>query len=87
MHLNGKYNLRELGDDLVLIGEAAGADRHLVRINESAAFLWRSASGKEFSTEDLASLLQGEYGIEASAALSDAASIVAAWKSSGLVAE
>ncbi|MBQ9462785.1 MAG: PqqD family protein [Bacteroidales bacterium] len=87
MHLNGNYNLRELGDDLVLIGEATGADRHLVRINESAAFLWRSVSGKEFDTEDLASLLQGEYGIDAGVASSDAASIVAAWKSSGLVTE
>ena len=88
MRIHDGYHLRELGDDHLVIGpgsEPGGGSRRVVRLNESAAFLWRSVVGREFSVAGLAALLQQEYGLDAEAAAGDAASIAAAWQKAGLV--
>ena len=86
MRIHDGYYLRELGDDHLVIGAGASSgSRRVVRLNESAAFLWRSVVGREFSVAGLAALLQQEYGLDAEAAAGDAASIAAAWQKAGLV--
>lgn len=89
MRLNGVFNLRELGDESMLIGEVTDHKkglRRVVRINSSAAFLWRSVSGREFEVSDLADLLSREYGLDPETALSDAAATASEWRSAGLLA-
>ena len=88
MHICPGFSLRELGDDHLVIGE--GSDRNIharrvVRLNGSAAFLWRSVEGKDFGVGDLALLLREEYGIDTATSLSDAAAILDAWEKAGLV--
>ena len=82
MRCKEEYRLQELGDDHWLIGPSAEGGRRAVRLNDSAAFLWRSVAGKEFSEADLVRLLQAEYGPDATAA--DARSIAAAWLAADL---
>ena len=90
MHIHPSFHLRELGDDHLVIGGGAGLfrrSRHVVRLNDSAAFLWRSVAEREFDAALLAQLLREEYGLEEAVAAADAASILAAWRKAGLVAE
>ena len=93
MRIKEEYRLQELGDDHLLIGPAAGPGRRIVRLNESAAFLWRSvaarpaAEGRDFSVAVLADLLQARYGLDPATATRDARSIAAAWQESGVVEE
>jgi len=89
MHILADYHLRELDDDHLVIGKGADGRkniRHVVRLNASAAYLWRSVEGKEFDAGTLARLLQEKYGIDAAAAAADASAILSAWEKSGLVA-
>jgi hypothetical protein len=59
----------------------------MVKLNDSAAFLWKSVSGKDFTVETLADLLVGEYGIDAETARRDSEAIAAKWKEIGLIEE
>jgi len=88
MRIHPGYHLRELGDDHLVIGKDAAAkqnERRVVRLNTSAAFLWRAVEGKEFDVPMLARQLQEEYGLDAARAAADAAAIVSAWTDAGLV--
>jgi hypothetical protein len=88
MRICSEYRLRELGDDHLVIGESADGRRNarrVVRLNESAAFLWRSVAGKDFNADTLSWLLQREYSLDPQTAAADAASILAAWEKAGLV--
>ena len=89
MHIRPDYHLRELDDDHLVIGNSADGRknvRHVVRLNASAAFLWRSVEGKEFDAGMLAQLLKMRYGLDDGTASADAASILSAWEKAGLVA-
>lgn len=88
MRISSDYRLRELGDDHLVIGKSADGRqeaRRVVRLNGSAAFLWRSVAGKDFDADTLSWLLQREYGLDPLTAGADAASILAAWVKAGLV--
>ena len=88
MHFLPDYHLRELDDDHLVIGKSADGRknfRHVVRLNASAAFLWRSVEGKEFDAGTLARLLELKYGLDAETAAADAASILSAWEKAGLL--
>lgn len=87
MRIRPGYRLRELGDDHLIIGESTDGRknaRRVVRLNESAAFLWRSVAGRTFDAGTLAQLLQNRYGLDAGTASADAASILSAWEEAGL---
>lgn len=87
MRLRKDYILRELGDTRLLINE--GEQVRLTRVlplNESAAFLWRRAEGRDFDTGWLAQQLVEEYGIDAATAAADAEDMVRSWKENRLLA-
>ena len=88
MHTIPGYILRESGPDHLVMGnpDAEGWQR-IIRLNESAAFLWRSVAGKSFDVAALASLLQTEYGVDAATARADAGDIARAWLRAGIVQE
>lgn len=88
MHILEGYILREVGNDHMVVGpDANGGDglRRIVRINESAAFLWRSVAGRDFEVATLAELLEQEYGLEKTVARTDAEHIATAWMHAGIV--
>lgn len=88
MHIREGFILREVGTDHMVVGPGAkGGEglRRIVRMNDSAAFLWRSVAGREFEVATLAALLEREYGLEKTVARTDAEHIAAAWLHAGIV--
>lgn len=81
--------MRRLGKEYMVIPEGAKLVNFnkMVSFNSSAAYLWESVGGKDFTASDLAGLLMDKYGIDESIASTDAASIAAKWLEEGLVTE
>ena len=59
----------------------------MISMNSSAAFLWKAVAGKEFSVEDLADLLVGEYEVDKETALRDSEAIAQKWIEAGIVSQ
>ncbi|MBR1578474.1 MAG: PqqD family peptide modification chaperone [Bacteroidales bacterium] len=88
MHLKEGYVLRELGEDAIVIGEGVTVDfQRMISLNASAAYLWRSVEGREFTTGTLTDLLLEEYEVGREEATSAAADIAAAWIRAGIAEE
>ena len=86
MRLKKEYILREMGQTRVLINE--GEQIRLTRVlpvNETAAFLWRTAEDRDFTEEWLAGRLMEEYGIDAATAADGAREMVASWNEHNLL--
>lgn len=70
------YLLKSLGSQNLLVGVGANVAHSgvLRNLNESAAYLWKSVEGKDFTEETLVDLLLDEYEVsreEASEAVKD----------------
>ena len=59
----------------------------LIRLNDTAAFLWNAVEGIEFTVQTLADALVSEYEIDMDLALRDSQSLLDSWKENGLVEE
>ena len=72
-----------------MIGESASLVdfNKLVTLNESAAFLWRSVEGRDFTLDDLVGMLVSRYQIAEEVAKADAADILEGWKKVGFIKE
>jgi len=57
----------------------------LIKLNDSAAFLWSSVESMDFTADTLAGLLVREYGIDMELALRDSNNLLASWIENGLV--
>lgn len=57
----------------------------IISLNESAAYLWHKAEGKDFDAVQLAQWLTEEYEVSHEKALADAENIVSEWKSCGII--
>ena len=70
------YVLKSLGSQNLLVGVGANVAHSgvLRKLNESAAYLWKSVEGKDFTEEMLVDLLLDEYEVsreEATEAVKD----------------
>lgn len=83
------FRLRKLGKEHIVVGEGLGQVNFnkMISLNESAAYLWESVEGKDFSVEDLVSLLLDRYDVEEAVALKDARALASAWVDAGVVSE
>ncbi len=81
------FILRSLGNEFILVAEGleAADANHMVSMNESAAYLWRSVKGKDFDADTLADLLLEEYDITREVAEKDVASLIQTWRDAGVV--
>ena len=87
------FNLREVCGEQIIVAE--GKENidftSIVSMNESSAFLWRSIQDKEFTIDDLADLLIGEYMIDENTpldretALADAKAVLEKWIEADIV--
>lgn len=86
MKLIEGFRLRDVMGQATVIGEGVGQVNFnkLVTLNESAAFLWKSVEGKEFTVDTLATLLKDNYGIDEELAALDAAAVASKWIEIGL---
>lgn len=87
MRVRKGFNLREVCGEQIIVAE--GKENidftNIISMNESSAFLWNSVQDKEFTVEDLADLLVGEYMIDENTpldretALADAQAMLDKW--------
>jgi hypothetical protein len=86
MKIKAGFILREMCGEYIVAAEGLENINFnkLISLNESAAYLWRELSGKEFSIEEMAELLIARYGIDKELALKDSASLYEAWIKAGI---
>ncbi|MFI3294901.1 MAG: PqqD family protein [Rikenellaceae bacterium] len=87
MRIISGFVLRTVAGEQVVGGESVAQlnFNKLISLNSSAAYLWESVVGREFSVDDLADLLVERYEIDRALALSDGSAIAQSWISVGLV--
>lgn len=86
MKIKEGFTLRTICGEHVVVGEGLAQVNFnkLLSLNESAAWLWEQVSGKEFTPEDLAALLQEKYDVTAEIALQDARKLADSWAEQGV---
>ncbi len=57
----------------------------MISLNETAAYLWEAAEGKDFSEAQLVEALCQEYEVSPEQAANDVAALIVNWKELGLV--
>lgn len=87
MKIKDGFRLRTLGTEYIVTAEG---DRQInfnkiISLNSSAAFLWKNVEGKDFTAEDLADLLVGEYDVDRERAIEDSKAISVKWIEAGIV--
>ena len=75
------YVLKSLGSQNLLVGVGANVAHSgvLRKLNESAAFLWKSVEGKDFTEEMLVDLLLEEYDVSRETATEAVKDLVKDW--------
>lgn len=80
------FKMRRLGAEFIVTAEGLNQVNFnkMISLNSSAAYLWESVVGKDFTVEDLAALLVERYGIDNELALHDSAVIADKWVEAGI---
>lgn len=75
------YVLKSLGSQNLLVGVGANVAHSgvLRKLNESAAYLWKSVEGKDFTEETLVDLLLEEYDVSRETATEAVKELVKDW--------
>lgn len=86
MKIKNGFVLREMCGENIVAGEGLEHINFnkLISLNSTAAFLWNSLIGKEFTEEEMAQLLVEEYGIDMELALKDSKALCTAWAEAGI---
>ena len=89
MRIKEGFELREICGEHVILSH--GMDNidfsKIISLNETAAFLWKQAVGKEAISEDrLVSSLLEAYEVDEETARKDVAQVLAKWREIGLLA-
>lgn len=86
MRIKDGFILRTICGENVVVGEGLAQVNFnkLLSLNTSAAWLWEQVKGKDFTVEDLATLLQEKYDVSADVALADSQKLADSWKEQGV---
>ena len=89
MRIKDGFELREICGEHVILSH--GMDNidfsKIISLNETAAFLWKEAVGKEeISEEELTATLLEAYAVDEETARKDVAQVLAKWREIGLLA-
>lgn len=87
MKIKDGFELREVcGENVILSSGMENIDfSKIISLNESAAFLWKTVFGKEFTEEMMVEALLGEYDVDRDTAAKDVSQVVASWREIGLI--
>ena len=87
MRIKKGFVLRELLGEHVITGE--GVERvnfnKIISLNSTAAYLWESVKGADFTAESLADLLTEKYEVSKERAFEDSQALIDAWKEAELI--
>ena len=83
------FKMRTIAGESVVVGEGMAQINFnkLISLNSSAALLWQSIEGKEFTVEDLCNTLLENYDVSEDVARKDSEAIDRAWIEAGIVSE
>ena len=87
MKIKKGFELRQVcGENIIVAYGKENIDfNKVISLNESAAYLWKNITDKDFTADTLASLLQQEYEVEEATAKKDAQALLDEWTKVGLV--
>ena len=87
MKIKEGFILRTICGEHIVVGEGLAQVNFnkLLSLNESAAYLWKEAEGKEFTQEDLVKLLLDKYEVSQEQAAADVEKLTATWIQEGVV--
>ena len=86
MKLIEGFRLRPLGKEYIVTPESVAQINFnkMISLNSSAAYLWKSVEGREFTPEDLKRLLLDRYDVAEEIAGRDAEAIARTWIEAGI---
>ena len=86
MKLIEGFRLRPLGKEYIVTPESVAQINFnkMISLTSSAAYLWKSVEGKEFTPEDLKQLLLDRYEVDEETAGHDAEAIARSWVEAGI---
>ena len=89
MKLVEGFRLRPLGKEFIVTPESVAQINFnkMISLNSSAAYLWKSVEGKEFTAETLRDLLLERYDVSEEIAMRDAENIARTWIEAGIAEE
>ena len=89
MKLIEGFRLRPLGKEFIVTPESVAQINFnkMISLNSSAAYLWKSVEGKEFTAETLRDLLLERYDVSEEIAMRDAENIARTWIEAGIAEE
>lgn len=89
MRIKEGFILRSICGEYVVVGEGLSQVNFnkMLSLNDSAAYLWKEAEGKDFTEEDLVQLLLDRYDVSLELAASDVRKLLETWISEGVVTE
>ncbi len=81
--------MRTLGNEFIIVGEGVAQVNFnkMISLNATAAYLWESVVGKEFTSADLVKLLLDKYEVTEEVAAADVDNLVKKWIEAELVEE
>lgn len=81
--------MRTLGNEFIIVGEGVALVNFnkMISLNATAAYLWESVVGKEFTSADLVKLLLDKYEVTEEVATADVDNLVKKWIEAELVEE
>ena len=87
MKIKEGFTLRTLCGEHIVVGE--GLDQvnynRIISLNGTAAYLWEQVQGKEFTLDDLVTLLTDQYDVSPERALEDVKQMIVSWQEQDLV--
>ena len=85
MKIKEGFTLRQICGEYVVVGEGLAQVNFnkLLSLNETAAFIWKNAEGKEFTKEEIVALLVDNYEVEEARAAEDVDKLLEIWKKEG----
>lgn len=89
MKIKKDFNLRTvMGQDIVM-AEGASADNYgkMLKLNPTAALLWKRLKGKKFDLDTVAGIISEEFGLAPSQAQTEAADFIALLSTKGVIAD
>jgi hypothetical protein len=87
MRIKDNFELRDICGEKVLIAEGVeNIDfNQIVSFNETSAFVWEKAFGRDFTCEYLAKQLCDNYEVDYNQSLQDVKALIAQWQKAGML--
>ncbi|MBR5034791.1 MAG: PqqD family protein [Bacteroidales bacterium] len=87
MKIKEGFTLRPLCGEHIVVGEGLSQVNFnkMLSMNDSAAYLWENVQGKEFTLDDLVTLLADRYEVSADQAMDDVKQMIAIWQEHGIL--